>query len=54
MAVITAGTTAGFGDTQIFAGLWWNALVTSFPVGLVMALVMTTLIRPRLIAILRS
>ena len=54
MAVITAGTTAGFGDVQYFVSLWWNALVTSFPVGLAMALVMTTLIRPRLIVILRS
>ncbi|WP_146591444.1 DUF2798 domain-containing protein [Puniceibacterium confluentis] len=54
MAGITAGTTAGFGDAQYFASLWWNALVTSFPVGLAMPLVMTTLIRPRLIAILRS
>lgn len=54
MAVITAGTTAGFGDVQHFTSLWWNALVSSFPIGLAMALLMTTLIRPRLVFILRS
>ena len=54
MAVITAGTEAGFGDMAVVKGLWLNAFTTAFPFGLVLALVLTTTVRPWLLAILRA
>ncbi|WP_369927713.1 DUF2798 domain-containing protein [Leisingera sp. XS_AS12] len=54
MAVITAGTEAGFGDLAVVKVLWLKAFVTAFPVGLVLALVLTTTVRPWLLAMLRA
>lgn len=53
MGVISVGTTFGFADNG-FVGYWWNAFITAMPVGLPMAMVMTVVIRPRLMAILKS
>ena len=54
MAVITAGTEAGFGDMAVVRELWLNAFITAFPVGLALALVLTTTVRPWLLAMLRA
>ncbi|MAB17852.1 MAG: hypothetical protein CMN07_12005 [Roseobacter sp.] len=54
MAVITAGTEAGFGDMTVVRELWLNAFITAFPVGLALALVLTTTVRPWLLAMLRA
>lgn len=54
MALMTAGTQAGFGDMALVGQLWINAFITAFPVGLVLALTLTTTVRPWLMAMLRA
>lgn len=54
MAAITAGTESAFGDFAVFKGLWLNAFVTAFPIGLTLALILTTSVRPWLMTMLRN
>lgn len=54
MALMTAGTEAGFADMALVWQLWTNAFVTAFPVGLVLALTLTTTVRPWLMTMLRA
>ena len=54
MALITAGTEAGFGDMSVVKTLWKNAFITAYPVGLTLALLLTTTVRPWLLAMLRA
>tara|TARA_R110002096_G_scaffold196370_1_gene379105 strand:- start:14184 stop:14387 length:204 start_codon:yes stop_codon:yes gene_type:complete len=54
MALITARTETRFGAMSVVKTLWLNAFNTAFPVGLVLALVLTTAVRPWLTAMLKA
>ncbi len=51
-ALLTDGTEAGFGDMSVVKALWNNAFITANPVGLTLALLLTTTVRPWLLAML--
>jgi hypothetical protein len=53
VAAISAGTVVGFADGDLFRQAWATAFVTAFPVGLALALLLTTLIKPGLESFLR-
>jgi hypothetical protein len=54
MAVITAFNAVGFSNWGTYLTAWSTAFVTAFPVGLALALILTTLIKPRLEVLLKS
>lgn len=54
MAVITGYNAVGMGDMSVFRAAWGHAFITAFPVGLALALTLTTVVKPRLEAALKT
>lgn len=54
MAIITTFNAVGYSDSTTFSLHWAHALMTAFPIGLAFALLMTTVIKPRLEAYVKS
>lgn len=54
MAVITAANAVGFDNFALYGAAWLDAFITAIPVGLVLALILTTVIKPRLEAYLKT
>jgi len=54
MAVITAANAVGFDNFALYGVAWLDAFITAIPVGLVLALILTTVIKPRLEAYLKT
>ena len=48
MAVITAANTVGFDNFGLYGASWSNAFLTALPVGIIFAVTLTTVIKPRL------
>lgn len=54
IAIVTTINTVGYSDISIFYTSWLNAFITSFPLGLCIALLMTTFIKPRLVTYVKG
>jgi len=53
MAVVTTYNNLGLTTIQQFKTAWFHAFITAYPTGLVLALILTTVIKPRLESFLK-